>query len=45
MIICDTIKGKCVDYMENDYKWHYGGPDSDMRDKALASIDRHYENV
>lgn len=45
MIICDTIKGKCVDYMENDYKWHYGGLDSDMRDKALASIDRHYENV
>jgi transketolase len=42
VIICDTIKGKCVDYMENDYKWHYGGLDSDMRDKALASIENFY---
>ncbi|MCU0845491.1 MAG: transketolase [Spirochaetes bacterium] len=42
MIICDTVKGKCVDYMENDYKWHYGGLDSDMRDKALACIDNYY---
>lgn len=42
VIICDTVKGKCVDYMENDYKWHYGGLDSDMRDKALACIDNYY---
>ncbi len=42
MIICDTVKGKCVDYMENDYKWHYGGLDSEMRDKALACIDNYY---
>jgi transketolase len=45
MIICDTVKGKCVDYMENEYKWHYGGLDSDMRDKALACIDSHYSKV
>jgi transketolase len=42
VVICDTVKGKCVDYMENDYKWHYGGLDSDMRDKALACIDKYY---
>ena len=42
VVICNTVKGKCVDYMENDYKWHYGGLDSDMRDKALACIDNFY---
>ena len=42
VVICNTVKGKCVDYMENDYKWHYGGLDSDMRDKALACIDYYY---
>lgn len=42
VVICNTVKGKCVDYMENDYKWHYGGLDSDMRDKALACIDNYY---
>jgi len=42
VVICNTVKGKCVDYMENDYKWHYGGLDSDMRDKALACIENYY---
>ncbi|MCD6571519.1 MAG: transketolase [Deltaproteobacteria bacterium] len=45
MIICDTIKGKCVDFMENDYKWHYGGINSDMVDTAMKSIDSYYQNI
>lgn len=45
MIICNTVKGKCVDFMENDYKWHYGGLDSDMRDKAFACIDNYYAKL
>ncbi len=45
VIICDTVKGKCVDFMENDYKWHYGGINSEMRDKAYACIDSNYEKL
>ncbi len=45
VIICDTVKGKCVDFMENEYKWHYGGLDSDMRDKAYTCIDTYYDKV
>ena len=45
VIICDTVKGKCVDFMENDYKWHYGGINSEMRDKAFACIDSYYEKL
>jgi len=40
LIIANTIKGKGVDYMENKTGWHYGGLDTEMRDKALASIRR-----
>lgn len=42
MIIADTIKGKGVDYMENESGWHYGGLDKDNTEKALKSIDRAY---
>jgi transketolase len=45
VVICDTVKGKCVDFMENEYKWHYGGLDSDMRDKAYTCIDTYYNKV
>jgi transketolase len=40
MIIANTIKGKGVDFMENQTAWHYGGLDAEMRAKALASIAR-----
>lgn len=45
MIIAETVKGKCVDFMENQYQWHYGGIDSDKRDKALSCIDSYYEKI
>ncbi len=45
MIICNTVKGKCVDFMEDDYKWHYGGIDSEKRDKAFACIDNYYAKL
>lgn len=38
MIIANTVKGKGVEFMENQTAWHYGGLDGEMRDKALASI-------
>lgn len=38
VIICDTVKGKGVDFMEGQVKWHYGSIDSELAAKAKASI-------
>jgi transketolase len=38
IIICDTVKGKGVDFMEAQVKWHYGSIDSELAAKAKASI-------
>jgi transketolase len=40
MILADTVKGKGVDFMENQTAWHYGGLDEEKRAKALESISR-----
>lgn len=42
VIIADTVKGKGVDYMEDEPAWHYGGLDSEKEKMALLSIDRMY---
>ena len=38
VIICSTVKGKGVDFMEDQVKWHYGSIDSELAAKAKASI-------
>jgi len=38
LVIANTIKGKGVDFMENNVKWHYGNADSELCEKAKASI-------
>ena len=38
MIIAHTVKGKGVDFMENDVKWHYGSFDSELGAPALESV-------
>lgn len=38
VIICDTIKGKGVDFMENHFEWHYKNLDKDLLKKALCRI-------
>lgn len=43
MIIAQTIKGCGIEFMENQYKWHYGAIDQDMHDKAAASLDETYK--
>jgi transketolase len=43
VIIAHTVKGKGVDFMENQVKWHYGGLDTDARDRAKASVDLMYQ--
>ncbi len=40
VIIANTKKGKGVDYMEDNVKWHYGSMDSNLAEAARASIDR-----
>lgn len=43
MIIANTAKGAGIDFMENNYKWHYGAINEDMYKKAHESLDRYYE--
>lgn len=43
MIIANTIKGAGIDYMENDYKWHYGAIDEEKYNIAKESLDKYYE--
>jgi transketolase len=38
MILCDTVKGKGVDFMENDPAWHYGGLSTELVEKAKSSL-------
>jgi len=42
VVICHTVKGKGVDYMEGKPEWHYGGLDTKMAEEALLSVDRLY---
>ncbi len=38
-IIAKTVKGKGIDFAENDYKWHYGGITEELYNQGCASID------
>ena len=38
MLLCDTVKGKGVDFMEGDPAWHYGGLSAELVEKAKRSI-------
>jgi transketolase len=38
LILANTVKGKGVDFMENNVKWHYASGDSELCEKAKASI-------
>jgi len=42
-IIANTIKGKGVSFMENDYRWHYGGLTDELLIKAIKEIESNYE--
>lgn len=45
VVIAKTIKGKSVDFMEDQTKWHYGAIDSEMGNRAHASIDKMYSDL
>ncbi len=40
LIMAQTVKGKGVDFMENQVKWHYGSIDSELAKKAKESVER-----
>jgi transketolase len=42
-ILADTVKGKGIDFMENQVPWHYGSVDASLKEKALTSIEKMYE--
>lgn len=42
VIIANTKKGKGVDFMESEVKWHYGGLDTELMEQAYQSLDRMY---
>lgn len=38
LIICDTIKGKGISFMENSILWHYKSPSNDELKKAIEKL-------
>ncbi len=40
LIIANTVKGKGVDFMEGNYKWHGGGIAREQLEQALISVER-----
>ena len=44
LIHANTVKGKGVDFMENNVKWHYASGDSELCKKAKESIMKEAEN-
>ena len=38
VIVCKTIKGKGVSYMENNYKWHGKAPDKELYELAMSEL-------
>lgn len=43
VIIANTIKGCGIDFIEGDYRWHYGGFDSERLQQSKESLQRYYE--
>src|SRR5665647_2498425 len=37
-VLCNTVKGKGVSFMENDNLWHGKAPDRDQLDRAMEEI-------
>lgn len=42
-IIMDTFKGEGVDFMKDNYLWHYGSLDDAMDKQANESLDKYYK--
>ncbi len=42
-IVMDTFKGEGVDFMKDNYLWHYGSLDDAMEKQAAESLDKYYK--
>ena len=42
MIVCNTIKGCGIDFIEDDYKWHYGAFDEEKYNKGKDALKESY---
>lgn len=38
----DTFKGAGIDFMEDDYHWHYGALDAAKEKQCYDSLDKYY---
>ena len=38
VLLCETVKGKGVSFMENNNEWHYRAPNKEHYEKALAEL-------
>lgn len=43
VLIMNTVKGAGIDFIEGDYKWHYGSFDADRAAKAHAALDAYHQ--
>jgi transketolase len=41
-IICQTIKGRGVSFMEDDNNWHYRAPNQDEFERAMKELALRY---
>lgn len=41
VVIADTVKGEGIDFIADDYRWHYGSFDAEKAAMARASLGRH----
>ncbi|MBQ2759598.1 MAG: transketolase [Clostridia bacterium] len=42
MIVCNTLKGCGIDFIEDDYKWHYGAFDDEKYAKGKEALKASY---
>jgi len=45
LFIANTIKGKGISFIENDYKWHHRVPDDEQYQRALRELQRQLKNI
>ncbi len=45
MIIAKSVKGKCVSFMENDYKWHGSPPNTEQYEQAMRELNAKLEEL
>ena len=42
LILCDTVKGCGIDFIEGDFRWHYGAFDDEKYEKGKKALEASY---